>query len=249
MTVQRGSMERQDQSYEEILQLDALLKVARVHDHEVDKALFIATHQSCEIWFAVVLRHLEAVMEALERGNAPRAVLLLRRLPLIFGVLVRQFDVLGALGPDEFEVIRDDLGSASGFQSVQWREVEFVCGLRDERYIGTPGFTEADRERLRARSKQVSVSQAFLDFASAREAGGVTDDGVRSVRAALLETDEAVMTWRARHAVLAEGYLGGKRGTIGSEGAAYLWRAARRRLFDPVWPDGGAEPGNLASAN
>ncbi|RMI43210.1 tryptophan 2,3-dioxygenase family protein [Streptomyces triticirhizae] len=219
-------------SYGQILRLDELLRVARVHEDDVDRTLFLATHQSCEIWFAVLLRHLEIAGRALRDGDGGTALRRIEPLPTVMRVLGGQFDALATLAPDAFGRIRVELGDTSGFQSVQWREVEFLCGLRDERLLRTRGFTEADRERLRARLAAPSVADSF----DAYRAGGHPPELVERVRAALLSLDEAAALWRARHAALAERFLGGAPGTAGSEGADYLWRAARRRLFPAAWP-------------
>ncbi|WP_327341291.1 tryptophan 2,3-dioxygenase family protein [Streptomyces europaeiscabiei] len=222
--------------YGQVLRLDELLQAARVHDDDVDHVLFLATHQSCEIYFAVLLRHLEAVRAALDARDGALAVRRAAPLPVLVATLVRQFDGLATLTPEAFHALRDALGDASGFQSAQYREIEYLCGLRDPRFVNTAGFTEADRKRLRARLDERSVQEAYRDFAADR-----TDrESVARVRGALLDFDEAFAVWRARHAVLAERFLGGGTGTAGSDGAAYLWRAARGRLVPDVWP-GGAE--------
>ncbi|GHE61293.1 tryptophan 2,3-dioxygenase [Streptomyces longispororuber] len=218
-------------SYGQILQLDDLLGSARVHDEDVDSVLFLATHQSCEIFFAVMLRHLEAVRTALDADDGPLAERRIAPLPRIVATLTGQFDGLATLTPAAFDAIRTELGSASGFQSAQFREVEYLCGLRDARFVNTGGFTELDRARLRARLEERSVEEAYRDFAE-RCPDPVA---VERVRGALIDFDEALAVWRARHAVLAERFLGGATGTAGSDGASYLWLAARRRVFPTAW--------------
>ncbi|MER5299776.1 tryptophan 2,3-dioxygenase family protein [Streptomyces lasiicapitis] len=219
-------------SYGQILQLDELLKSARVHeDDDVDSVLFLATHQSCEIFFAVMLRHLEAVRAALDAGDAPLAARRVAPLPIIVSTLTRQFDGLATLTPAAFDAIRTELGSASGFQSAQFREVEYLCGLRDTRFLNTEGFSEGDRARLRTRLEERSVQEAYRDFVE----GCADPAAVEQVRGALIDFDEALAIWRARHAVLAERFLGGATGTAGSDGAKYLWLAARRRVLPDVW--------------
>ncbi|MET9450382.1 tryptophan 2,3-dioxygenase family protein [Streptomyces cinerochromogenes] len=217
--------------YGQVLRLDELLSAARVHDDDVDHVLFMATHQSCEILFAVVARHLEEVRAALDAGDADLAVRRAAPLPRIMSVLTGHFDVLATLTPAAFQDIRTALGDASGFQSAQWREIEFLCGLRDTRYLTTAGFTEQDRARLLARLEERSVAAAYQEFADTC----ADRAAVERVRLALLEFDEVTAVWRARHGALAERYLGTAAGTAGSEGAAYLWRAALRRALPEVW--------------
>ncbi|MFF4468264.1 tryptophan 2,3-dioxygenase family protein [Streptomyces sp. NPDC001599] len=217
--------------YGQVLRLEELLRAARVHDDDVDHVLFLATHQSCEILFAVALRHLEEIRAALDAGDADRAARRAAPLPRLMDTLTRHFDGLATLTPAAFEDIRTALGDASGFQSAQFRELEFLCGLRDSRYLTTGGFTEADRARLQARLGERSVAEAYRDFADSC----ADRPAAERVRLALLEFDEAAAVWRARHAVLAERFLGTAVGTAGSEGAGYLWRAALRRMLPEVW--------------
>ncbi|MFG2291006.1 tryptophan 2,3-dioxygenase family protein [Streptomyces sp. NPDC048595] len=218
--------------YGQVLKLDELLQAARVHDDDVERVLFMATHQACEIFFAVILRHLEAVRTALDAGDGPLAVQRMTPLPVIVSTLVRQFDGLATLSVDAFHTIRTDLGDASGFQSAQFREIEYLCGLRDARFLNTAGFTPGDKSRLQACLDGRSVQEAYRDFV-----GGCDDpETADQVRRALLDFDEAFAMWRTRHAVLAERFLGGDTGTAGSDGASYLWLAARRRLFPEAWP-------------
>jgi tryptophan 2,3-dioxygenase len=236
MSQQQAEQEREsgDVPYGQVLRLDELLKAARVHDDDPDLVLFLATHQTCEIFFAVILRHLEAARSALDAGDGTLAARRVRPLAAVMATLIRQFDGLATLTPEAFNTIRTDLGDASGFQSVQFREIEFLCGLRDTRFLKTSGFTDADRARLTARLEQRSVQQAYRAFTAACEDPLVAEE----VRVALLDFDEAVAMWRARHAVLADHFLGRSQGTAGSDGASYLWRAARRQLLPDVWAVG-----------
>ncbi|MET9554784.1 tryptophan 2,3-dioxygenase family protein [Streptomyces sp. NPDC006645] len=218
-------------TYGKLLRLDEVLEAACVHDDDMDRILFLSTHQSCEIFFAVLLRHLEEVRAALDADDAAMAVRRAAPLPAIMSTLTKHFDGLATMADDGFNAIREEVGEASGFQSVQFREIEFLCGLRDTRYLTTPGFTERDRARLTKRLEERSVQDAYrgyVDRCADREAGG-------RVREALLAFDEAVTVWRARHAVLAERFIGNSAGTAGSAGAAYLWRAALRRVLPDVW--------------
>lgn len=223
--------------YGELMRLEELLPVTLVHEGDVDRMLFMVSHQVSEMWFALVLEHLLEARTALLDDRPDVAAGRIRRLPALVRILVTQMDALATLGHDAFLRIRTDLGSASGFQSAQWREVEYLCGLRDRRYLGTPGFSAAERARLRKRLECVSVADAYETFLDRRRAAGraVRPDGDQ-VAAALLEFDEAVVVWRSRHAALAERFIGGRAGTGGSAGAAYLWRATRHRLFPRVWP-------------
>ncbi|MFJ3962229.1 tryptophan 2,3-dioxygenase family protein [Streptomyces sp. NPDC090036] len=219
--------------YGRILRLEELLEAACVHEDDVERVLFLATHQCCEISFAVALRHLEDVRAALDAGDGFLAARRAAPLPHVFRTLVGQFDALATLTPAAFDVIRTALGEASGFQSAQFREIEYLCGLRDTRFLNTAGFSPTERQRLRARLEERSVQEAYHDYT----AGGPDREAADAVRRTLLDFDEAMAMWRARHAVLAERFLGGSTGTAGSDGASYLWTAARRRVLPEVWAE------------
>lgn len=134
-------------AYGEILRLDELLDIACVRD-EADRTLFFAAHQACEIWFAVVLRHLESARSALNERNGAEAARHLERLPHVMQVITQHFDVLATLTPRSFDRIRSTLGTSSGFQSAQYREIEFLCGAKDSRFLNISGLSERERARL-----------------------------------------------------------------------------------------------------
>ncbi|GIJ38411.1 tryptophan 2,3-dioxygenase family protein [Micromonospora andamanensis] len=223
---------RRDRAYGEILRLDELLEIACVRD-EPDRTLFFAAHQACELWFAVILRHVESARDALNRDQADVATDHIGRLPAAMRVLSGHFDVLSTLTPESFDEIRATLGSSSGFQSAQYREIEFLCGARDPRFLNTPGFTAGERARLVTRCEEQSLSSAFVEYRDRARADGDLAP-VERVRDALAAFDDAVRSWRARHAQLAEQFIGEGRGTAGSAGAAYLWRSTERTLFPEV---------------
>jgi tryptophan 2,3-dioxygenase len=225
---------RRDRAYGEILRLDELLDIASVRD-EPDRTLFFVAHQACELWFAVILRHLECARDALIRGWPAEAANHIGRLPQAMQVLSQHFDVLGTLSPESFDEIRATLGSSSGFQSAQYREIEFLCGARDPRFLNIAGFTAGEQARLVVRFEEKSLSCAFVEYRERARADGDPAPAER-VRAALAAFDDAVRSWRARHAMLAEQFLGAARGTAGSSGAAYLWRSTERTLFPEVFP-------------
>ncbi|SDI11881.1 tryptophan 2,3-dioxygenase [Actinokineospora alba] len=223
-------------AYGEILHLDEFLELACVHDTP-DRTLFFAAHQSCEIWFAVVLRHLEQARDALTRDDGLVAVALLDRLPHLMRVVAEHFAVLMTLTPQSFDEIRATLGTSSGFQSAQYREIEFLCGARDPRFLNISGLNDGERARLVARLDEKSLGGAFVEY-RARVGADAVEPGflVERVHTALSNLDDSVRAWRALHAELAEKLLGGAQGTAGSSGAAYLWRSTRRTLFPEVFP-------------
>ncbi|MBC6447515.1 tryptophan 2,3-dioxygenase family protein [Actinokineospora xionganensis] len=227
----------QSLAYGEILHLDEFLELACVHDTP-DRTLFFAAHQSCEIWFAVVLRHLEQARDALTRDDGLVAVALLERLPHVMRVVAEHFAVLMTLTPESFDEIRATLGTSSGFQSAQYREIEFLCGARDPRFLNISGLSAAERARLVARLDEKSVGAAFVEYRERAGADAVPPglSLVERVHDVLSNLDDSVRAWRALHAELADKLLGGALGTAGSSGAAYLWRSTKRTLFPEVFP-------------
>lgn len=220
-------------AYGEILRLDELLDIACVRD-TADRTLFFGAHQACEIWFAVVLRQLESAHQALTRGNGAEACEHLQRLPHIMQVITQHFDALRALTPGEFNDIRATLGTSSGFQSVQFREIEFFCGARDPRFLNITGLTDRDRARLLKRLDEKSLGSAFLEYRDQAHAGPDAPPTER-IHDALMAFDNSMRICRQRHAALAELFLGAEVGTAGSSGAAYLWRSTERTLFPEIF--------------
>ncbi|RKT88970.1 tryptophan 2,3-dioxygenase [Saccharopolyspora antimicrobica] len=224
-------------AYGDFLRLDELLAIACVRD-EADRTLFFAAHQACEIWFAVVIRHLESARAAMERGDGTEAAENLERLPNIMQVITQHFDVLSTLTSQSFDEIRGTLGTSSGFQSAQYREIEFLCGARDPRFLNISGLNPGERARLADRFEQKSLSSAFAEYRDARAAAGSPGaaTSVERLHDALAAFDDSVRSWRVQHARLAEQFLGAAQGTAGSSGAAYLWRSTERSLFPEIFP-------------
>ena len=218
-----------------------------------DELLFITVHQCYELWFAQLLHELTAVRDAMLTGETWRARHLLRRTHVIEELLVRQVDVLETMTPQDFGEFRAALAPASGFQSVQFRELEFLSGLKD------PGFvrrfrqlTGAERDRLARRLAEPSLWDAFLVVLRARGLP-VGDDNeiltslvtVARDRAKhdeewqlaedLLTHDEISGLWRARHVQMVERQIGTKSGTGGSTGAPYLRKRVPLRYYPLLW--------------
>lgn len=218
-----------------------------------DELLFITIHQVYELWFAQLLHELEAVRAAMTSGELWRAQHLLARAHVIERVLVQQVDVLETMTPQDFATFRQRLAPASGFQSVQFRELEFLCGAQDPGYLDRfRGLTDDESARLRRRLDEATLWDAFL--AVLRDAGLPADDDeqvLASVRAvaldrdrhsavwalaeALLQHDELAASWRARHVVMVERMIGSKSGTGGSSGAAYLRGRLPLRYYPLLW--------------
>ena len=251
-------------TYQSYLQLDTLLslQVPRSAGPEHDEMLFIVIHQVYELWFKEMLHEIEHV-EILFRSDKPhRAQHTLKRILTILKVLVAQLDILETMTPLEFLSFRARLEAASGFQSNQFRQIEFLLGAKTESALarfpeGSPG-----RLALERRYRQPTVWDAFLHYL-AREGYPVPDSHLtrdyskpieptseiqqilldvyrRDVKSAeicerLVDLDEGIAEWRYRHVRMVERTIGSKRGTGGSRGAAYLQSTLGRNLFPDLW--------------
>ena len=219
-----------------------------------DELLFITIHQVYELWFKQLLHEAVAARDAMTEGRLWWAQHLLQRVHVIERVLVHQIDVLETMTPQDFLEFRQRLAPASGFQSVQFRELEFLSGAKDPAYVERfKGLTEAEQARLRQRLDEPTLWDAFVDvLAPARAAGRlrrgdqrVAADAVAHDRAqyadvwavseALLQHDELAVNWRARHVTMVERMIGSKSGTGGSSGSTYLRSRLPLRYYPLLW--------------
>jgi tryptophan 2,3-dioxygenase len=246
-------------TYADYLELEALLRLQRPRSGGPahDELLFIVIHQAYELWFKLVLHEADALGDALERGDGPRAASCLRRLAAIQRLLNDQIPVLETMTPAGFAAFRGALEDASGFQSFQFREIEIALGRREPDLLAA--CPAEHRERLERRQARPSVYTALLRFLAgeghpvpeeAVEASlaGAGHPGARRVLGdiyreqsspalalceAFVDLDELFQEWRYRHVKLVERFIGTRTGTGGSSGADYL----RSTLFKPLYPD------------
>jgi tryptophan 2,3-dioxygenase len=218
-----------------------------------DELLFITVHQVYELWFQQVLYELEAARDAMTAGETWRARHLLRRVHAIERLLVAQVDILETMTPQDFLEFRSGLAPASGFQSAQYRELEFLSGVKDRAFLARfRSLTSAERDRLERRLAEPSLWDAYLDLVASRGLGVGSDDEIlASLRViagdrathddlwqlaeALLTHDELAALWRARHVQMVERQIGTKSGTGGSTGAPYLRKRVPLRYYPLLW--------------
>jgi tryptophan 2,3-dioxygenase len=242
-------------SYGSYLQLDRLLAAQTLESDPPahDELLFITIHQVYELWFQQLLHDLTAARDAMQRGDLWWASHLLRRAHVVQRVLVYQVSVLETMTPQDFLEFRERLAPASGFQSVQFRELEFLSGAKDPGFLERfRGISDEERERLQRRLDEPTLWDAFVAVLG-RHGLEVRDDEavvaslqtvardratyaeVWTLAEALLEHDEQAAQWRARHVVMVERMIGTKTGTGGSTGAAYLRSRLELRYYPLLW--------------
>jgi tryptophan 2,3-dioxygenase len=226
-----------------------------------DELLFITIHQVYELWVQQLLHEASSARDAMlgqsgAHGHTNRlwwAQHLLQRMHVVERVLVQQIDVLETMTPQDFLQFRQTLAPASGFQSVQYRELEFLSGAKDPTFVDRfRGLTDDERGRLRRRLDEPTLWDAFLHVLSARgldvhDEAAVLDSlrraahdrseyaDVWALAEALLEHDELAAAWRARHVVMVERMIGTKTGTGGSSGAHYLSSRLTLRYYPLLW--------------
>ncbi|TQL75746.1 tryptophan 2,3-dioxygenase [Stackebrandtia endophytica] len=218
-----------------------------------DELLFIVIHQAYELWFKLMLHELDDARDRMLAGESYLPRVRLDRCKAIMKVLIGQVDIIDTMTPQDFLEFRNRLAPASGFQSVQFRELEFLSGLKDPGYLDRfRGLTDSERDRLRARLDEPSLWDGFL--AVMQKAGFDTGDydqrqsGLRRIAAdranfgqlwdlaeALVDHDQALSLWRARHVLMAERQIGTKPGTGGSAGGAYLRSRVELRCYPELW--------------
>jgi len=251
-------------TYENYLKIDELLALQqpRSEGPEHDELLFIVIHQVYELWFKELLHELDRVMRLLSGDQPHRAQHTLKRVLTILKVLVAQLDILETMTPLEFLSFRSRLEAASGFQSGQFREIEFVLGAKNAAVIDRFPVGSRARAALERRYGQPTLWDGFLRYLS-REgypvpAANLTRDvtspieGTAEVQHILLDVyrrdaksaeicerlvdlDEGFAEWRYRHVRMVERTIGTKSGTGGSRGAEYLRATLGRNLFPDLW--------------
>jgi len=247
-------------TYSGYLRLDQLLAAQQPGSGEHDEMLFIVVHQIYELWFKQLLHELGKLQAELESGETTHAMRTLRRTLAILKIVVAQLDVLETMTPTQFTRFRDMLGTSSGFQSAQFRELEAVLGRRDPVMVAVYDKGSQERERIAAAMARPCLFDSLVRYLigqgyqvpaeiADRDAGQplepsdamqqvlkqVYDDDTdaTAVCELLVDLDEGMQEWRYHHVKMVERTIGGRRGTGGSAGAAYL----RSTLAQPTFPD------------
>ena len=241
-------------SYNEYLKVRDLLKLQNTLSEPTshDELLFIIIHQTYELWFKQLLHELDACISWIDEGRLFRANHSLRGVISIERILVMQIHILESMAPIGFLEFRDKLNPASGFQSMQFRELEFTSGAKDAKILESFKNDDFAFERLSRRFESPSLVDSFWSLLE-REGFSVGDNSERvstiveilghpekyaeiyNMQDLLIEHDELIISWRYNHIQMVERMLGMKRGTGGSEGVGYLMTTLTKKFFPELW--------------
>jgi len=251
-------------TYNRYLQVDALLELqhCRSPGPEHDELLFIVVHQVYELWFKELLHEFDRACDLLGRGDAPRAQHTFKRILTVLKVLVAQIDILETMTPLEFLSFRSRLEAASGFQSDQFRQLEFVLGRKSRaaverfepgsraraalerrwreptlwdaflRYLGRAGYPIPDLELNRDVTAPIAQSPSIQAVLVSVYRSDPTNTELCE---RLVDLDEGLQEWRYRHVKMVERTIGTRPGTGGSSGARYLQATVGRPAFPDLW--------------
>ncbi len=245
-------------TYSSYLRLDELLslQVPRPGELEHDETLFVIIHQVYELWFKEVLHELDYLQKLLRTNDTPLAGATLKRVLTILKTLVAQIDVLETITPLNFLAFRDRLESGSGFQSQQFREIEFLMGKkalpsgylsreRVQNRFGEPTVWDAFLHYLAANEYRVPKSLLQRDYTKVYEPSPEVqrilvevykkNPSVAQIAERLVDLDEGFMEWRYRHVKMVQRTIGTKQGTGGSAGAEYLLTTLNQPAFPDLW--------------
>lgn len=232
----------------ELIDLQTTLSEPTSHD----ELLFIVIHQTYELWFKQILHELDATITWLGEGRPFRVNHSLRAVTSIEKVLVSQIHILESMAQIGFLEFRDKLNPASGFQSMQFREIEFISGQKDAKILEFFKFDEYAYGRLKQRFEQPSVGDAYWSLLGRNGfAVGEHEERVASIveilshpekyadlfimQDLLIDHDENISLWRYHHVLMVERMLGMKRGTGGSDGVGYLLTTLTKKFFPEIW--------------
>jgi tryptophan 2,3-dioxygenase len=241
-------------TYADYLKLEQLLGAQQPLSSLHDEMLFIVIHQTKELWMKQMLHELKFAIRLVEEDRFAEAYKAMSRISRIQAVMTLSWDVLSTLTPVDYLKFRDVLGTSSGFQSVQFREIEFRLGLKEPNFVNH--YEEGSEERAALAEALVATSLREASHDALERAGfDLSDRSVEAVSAAwlqvyrdserwfdlyelaekLVDIDDALAGWRHKHVLTVERIIGNKTGTGGSAGAPYLRGTLEKRVFPELW--------------
>ncbi len=251
-------------TYGTYLRLRDLLAAQQPLSDRHDEMLFVILHQTMELWMKQVLHEIDAAQGEVESGELVRAYKHMARVSRIQALMTQTWDVLATMTPTDYLRFREVLGTSSGFQSAQFRTLEYRLGLKDDKFLAFQAEGSAERAVMEAALDKPSLYDAALRQLS-QVIGLPGDVLARPMRAPyqpseavegawlevyrdaethwplyqlaekLLDLDDAFLTWRHKHVLTVERIIGRKRGSGGTEGVGYLQQTLTRRAFPELW--------------
>jgi tryptophan 2,3-dioxygenase len=241
-------------SYNQYLKVPELINLQETLSDPVshDELLFIIIHQTYELWFKQILHEIDASIKWLGENRAFRANHSLRAVVGIEKVLVSQIHILESMAQIGFLEFRDKLNPASGFQSMQFRELEFVSGVKDAHILRSFEADDYAFRKLTERFEAPTLADAFWQILERNKFDISTEENrvaaiveilthpekyseFFTMQDLLIEHDENIALWRYHHVLMVERMLGMKRGTGGSEGAGYLRKTLDKKFMPELW--------------
>ncbi|MFD1039982.1 tryptophan 2,3-dioxygenase [Virgibacillus byunsanensis] len=254
-----------DMTYGDYLQLDTLLASQnRLSDHH-DEMLFIVIHQVSELWLKLIIHETQAAIAAIQRNDLQASFKMLARVSKIQSQIIQAWDVLSTLTPAEYMEFRDKLANASGFQSYQYRLVEFVLGYKtphilkiykdnpelyailEKAYYG-PGLYDVAIQALAREGFSIDKNVLERDFSKTYEKDATVEQAwldvyndverywnLYQLAEKLVDIEDRFQQWRFRHMKTVERIIGYKTGTGGSSGVGYLKKVLDHYFFPELW--------------
>ncbi|WP_293898474.1 tryptophan 2,3-dioxygenase [Phenylobacterium sp.] len=252
-------------TYAGYLGLDELLSAQHPRTDRHDELLFIIIHQTKELWLREVIHEVRLAKRLIRAGEVEGAYKALARVSRIQSIMTQSWDVLATMTPADYLSFRGGLGTSSGFQSWQFRTLEYLLGLKDAAFLSfqdegshalaelqsaleAPSLYDDALCRMAAHGLHLPAEVLARDVTQPYEPSTAVEDAWLAVYSdtprywelyqlaeKLVDLDDALLTWRHKHVLTVERIIGGKRGTGGSDGASYLKRTLERRCFPELW--------------
>jgi tryptophan 2,3-dioxygenase len=256
---------KNEMSYGDYLGLDQLLTAQHPKSKEHNELLFIIQHQTTELWMKLALHELTGARDSVIAGNLSPAFKMLARVSRIMNNLIQAWDILSTLTPTEYSAFRDSLGKSSGFQSHQYRALEFMFGNKNaallkpfehraeihaglSELLNRPSLYDEAIRLLPARGFALDASATARDWSAPYAANASVKAAWRAVYAdptkhwdlyelaeKFVDLEDYFRQWRHRHVTTVQRVIGFKRGTGGTAGVAYLKSMLDVQLFPELW--------------
>jgi tryptophan 2,3-dioxygenase len=252
----------QEVTYGGYLRLDRLLACQDPKTGNHDELLFVILHQTMELWMKQLLHEIAAAQAQVRGGDLVPAYKHLARVSRIQAVMTQAWDILATMTPADYMHFRAALGGSSGFQSAQFRTLEYALGIKDASHLKHQAEGSAERAMMEAALAAPSLYDDVLiqlakagfalslreTYAQAYAPSQAVEDSwfavykdtgkhwaLYQLGEKLLDLDDAMLTWRYKHVVTVERVIGRKRGTGGTEGVGYLQSTLAKRAFPEIW--------------